>query len=229
MHKLLFTVGNETLVGILYADSPDAKADVISFHGAGQSDKSRVSYLVNTFRAKQKNVLVFDFSGHGESTGDLHSSSLHKRVTEATEAIRQFCVPNPILIGTSMGGYVALKLMATIAPPTVILFAPAIYSKDAYFTPFTDAFSTIIRTPLSWQHNDLEPGLEQFAGKLLIFIGENDEVIPPGVIDLIATHTPRARRREIIKISDATHALHSHISTNPEVQAMIEGKIQEFI
>ena len=74
---------------------------------------------------------LFDFSGHGESSRELKKDCLEKRVHEAKSVMHQFCSEEkPLIIcGSSMGGFIAIKLLEFFKISTLILLCPALYTK----------------------------------------------------------------------------------------------------
>lgn len=228
--EINFSVGAENLKGKLFLHDDSKKCDIISLHGAGQSTKERIEYLLNDLALHLSfNAGTFDFSGHGESSGTMEGSSLKKRVDEASAFIKEYATPNPTIIGTSMGGYIAVKLLEVLKPKTLILFCPALYSGDAYPIPFTSQFSDIIRKPNSWVQTDVLPLLENFEGNLLLFIGAKDQIIPAGVIDLIEKHSGKVAKKEIIRIPDGPHGIHGFIDERPPLKKEVVAKILEYI
>lgn len=124
--------------------------------------------------------MSFDFSGHGESTGELSASSLEKRVAEAAHML-QFCdTTKPlIIVGSSMGGEVAVRLSQKCHAASLVLFCPAFYDDVAYSIPFTHEFSTAIRQEGSWRKSIARTILEKYRGDIVVVIGDEDAVIPP--------------------------------------------------
>jgi pimeloyl-ACP methyl ester carboxylesterase len=221
-------VGNEDIKGKLFIIDKSRKSDVISLHGAGQSTKERIVYLLKGLEDRiEFNAGIFDFSGHGESTGKLEESNLEKRTNEASAFIKEYGTDHPVIIGSSMGGYIALKMLEVFTPKSLILFCPALYSQEAYSTPFTNQFTEILRKPDSWKDTDVLSPLQNFKGNLLVFIGTEDTVIPPGVIDLIDQNSNNTKKKEIIKISGSPHGIHAYINEHPEVREMVISKILE--
>ena len=58
--------------------------------------------------------LRFDYSGHGRSDGRLHDGSISRWLEEAEAVFTQLSRGPQVLIGSSMGGYIALLLMRTL-------------------------------------------------------------------------------------------------------------------
>jgi pimeloyl-ACP methyl ester carboxylesterase len=75
----------------------------------------------------------FDYSGHGESGGDFIDGTIGRWLEESVAVFDQFCTGPQVVIGSSMGGWMALLLarelarrQATRAPLAgLVLIAPA--------------------------------------------------------------------------------------------------------
>jgi pimeloyl-ACP methyl ester carboxylesterase len=75
----------------------------------------------------------FDYSGHGESGGDFIDGTIGRWLEESVAVFGQFCAGPQVVIGSSMGGWMALLLARELArrPATVaslaglVLIAPA--------------------------------------------------------------------------------------------------------
>ena len=129
-----------------------------------------------------------------------------------------------------MGGHIALKLLEkSDRISSLILFVPAIYDRRAYSVPFNKGFTSIIRDNESWKNSETLSLLDNFKGNLLIFTGENDEVIPQGVIDLIDGHSQNTRKKEIVVIPECSHRIYTHIGKRPQLADEVVGKILEFV
>ncbi|MEI5617704.1 alpha/beta fold hydrolase, partial [Streptomyces brasiliscabiei] len=55
-------------------------------------------------------MLRFDYSGHGESGGDFADGTIGRWLEESLAVFERFCEGPQILIGSSMGGWMALLL-----------------------------------------------------------------------------------------------------------------------
>jgi pimeloyl-ACP methyl ester carboxylesterase len=79
-------------------------------------------------------VTRFDYSGHGESGGDFLEGTIARWTEEAIAAFDAFCRGPQIVIGSSMGGWLALLLTRKIAARPhaaaavagLVLIAPAV-------------------------------------------------------------------------------------------------------
>jgi uncharacterized protein len=224
-----FQVGGETLDGLEFSDESE-NPSLLLVHGAGQSVKERTNYLSERLLKRGIGSFAFDHSGHGGSTGNLNESSLEKRIQEAIEAAKFLDNNKPITVsGGSMGGYISLKLLDYLNVQSLILFCPAIYDEVAYKLQFNENFTKAIRREESWRDSDVLRSLEKFTGNLLVIIGEDDEVIPEGVIELLDKHSINTKRKEIIKIPNCSHQIHRWLSEHTEEANRITDKMIEYI
>ncbi|MFZ5735175.1 MAG: alpha/beta hydrolase [Pseudomonadota bacterium] len=85
--------------------------------------------------AKGRAYVRFDYSGHGESSGDFRDGTIGQWLEESLAVYRKFCQGPQLLIGSSMGGWMALLLAreirrnsssGSLAPLAgIVLIAPA--------------------------------------------------------------------------------------------------------
>ena len=92
----------------------------IVFLGGFMSDMNgtKAIWLENWARAQGRAFLRFDYSGHGESSGDFADGCIGDWAEDAFAAISQLTQGSQILVGSSMGGWIAL-LMARRMPARV--------------------------------------------------------------------------------------------------------------
>src|SRR4051794_1609580 len=67
----------------------------------------------------------FDYSGHGESGGAFIDGTIGRWLEESVTVFEQFCAGPQVVIGSSMGGWMALLLARELArrPPRPALLA----------------------------------------------------------------------------------------------------------
>jgi pimeloyl-ACP methyl ester carboxylesterase len=71
---------------------------------------------LDAWAAEQNRALVrFDYSGHGESGGDFADGTIGRWLEESVAVFEQFCAGTQVVIGSSMGGWMALLLAREIA------------------------------------------------------------------------------------------------------------------
>jgi pimeloyl-ACP methyl ester carboxylesterase len=99
-----------------------------------QGTKARA---LDRWAAQQRRACVrFDYSGHGESQGAFTDGTIGRWLEDSLAVFDAFCRGPQVLIGSSMGGWIALLLLRelrrraqTPAPATVtglVLIAPAV-------------------------------------------------------------------------------------------------------
>lgn len=89
----------------------DLKSDTtIFFFGGYSSDMTgtKATALNNWTESNGINYLRFDYSGHGQSSGDLSKGTLSSWLGEAEFFFEKFKSKKNIIIGSSMGGWIAL-------------------------------------------------------------------------------------------------------------------------
>ncbi|EJF85115.1 alpha/beta hydrolase [Candidatus Bartonella washoeensis] len=140
----------------------------------------------------QKNdlsCLRFDYSGHGESEGDFFQGTISRWVKESLAVFEAYCEGPQILIGCSMGGWIALRLAMMLAQKNkmlagMVLIAPA--------PDFTQTLVEPALGPAEWKILEEKGYIERPAvadadpmpfTKALIEDGRNNSVMK-GCIDI---------------------------------------------
>lgn len=93
-----------------------ASAPGIVFLGGFRSDMTgtKALWLEEWARARGRAFLRFDYRGHGASSGDFLDGAIGDWADDATAAVSQLTQGPQILIGSSMGGWIALILARRI-------------------------------------------------------------------------------------------------------------------
>jgi pimeloyl-ACP methyl ester carboxylesterase len=102
--------------------------------------------------------LRFDYSGHGESGGDFKDGTIGRWLEESIEVYTQFCSGPQVVIGSSMGGWLALLLAQRlrdrkgVAPIAgMVLIAPAVdFTEELMWKQFSDAIKREIEDKGAW-------------------------------------------------------------------------------
>jgi pimeloyl-ACP methyl ester carboxylesterase len=83
-------------------------------------------------RERGRACLRFDYSGHGESGGDFAQGTIGRWLEESVAVFERFCAGPQVLIGSSMGGWMALLLAREVKKRAgkaslagLVLIAPA--------------------------------------------------------------------------------------------------------
>ncbi len=96
--------------------------------------KGTKALALDAWAAEQGRACVrFDYSGHGESGGAFIDGTIGRWLEESVAVFEQFCRGPQVVIGSSMGGWMALLLARELAkrPGTraslagLVLIAPA--------------------------------------------------------------------------------------------------------
>lgn len=100
----------------------------------------------------------FDYSGHGESGGDFKDGTIGRWLEESVAVYTRFCRGPQVVVGSSMGGWLALLLAARLrelkefAPLAgMVLIAPAVdFTEELMWKPFPDAIKREIEENGFW-------------------------------------------------------------------------------
>jgi pimeloyl-ACP methyl ester carboxylesterase len=101
----------------------------------------------------------FDYSGHGESGGAFVDGTIGRWLEEGVAVFEQFCRGPQVVIGSSMGGWMALLLARAIANRDakeatlagLVLIAPAPdFTEQLMWNAFSDEVREEIRTKGVW-------------------------------------------------------------------------------
>lgn len=227
MEKEIITAdynGHKIIADILPAGSTP---QVFCMHGAGNSSRKTYDSLRQLLAQNSVSSCALDFFGHGETGGDIKESSLKSRTEQAEAIIEKAKTTNPLtIIAGSMAAYNAIKLTEIYPVSSLVLVAPAIYSKDAYKVPFGEKFTSMIRVSGSWDNTDAWDILSRFNGKIIILAGGKDDVVSPEVTQKIYDSSTQASHREIINFPNAPHKISSdYFREHPEDLEMVVDKI----
>jgi len=100
----------------------------------------------------------FDYSGHGESSGDFADGTIGRWLEESRAVYRQFAQGPQVIVGSSMGGWLALLLARALRAETgaapiagMVLLAPAVdFTEALMWKQFSDAIRREIETKGFW-------------------------------------------------------------------------------
>ena len=111
---------------------------------------------------KTRGFVRFDYSGHGESPGDFADGTIGRWLEESLAVFARFCRGPQVVIGSSMGGWLALLLARELrrapanTPPAslagMVLIAPAVdFTEELMWKKFTPAAKRELETSGAWQ------------------------------------------------------------------------------
>jgi pimeloyl-ACP methyl ester carboxylesterase len=135
-------------------------------------------------------VVRFDYSGHGESGGDFVDGTIGRWLEESVAVFERFCAGPQVLIGSSMGGWMALllareikkrqeKQQAKASLAGLVLIAPAPdFTEELMWKNFPAAVKKEIETKGVWlRPSDYGDGSPYPITRNLIEEGRNHLVL----------------------------------------------------
>jgi pimeloyl-ACP methyl ester carboxylesterase len=95
----------------------EGKSPGLVWLGGFKSDmKGTKAEALDQWAAKEGRACVrFDYSGHGESGGDFRDGTIGRWLEDSVAVYRQFAKGPQVVIGSSMGGWIALLLARRLA------------------------------------------------------------------------------------------------------------------
>ncbi|WP_328975966.1 alpha/beta fold hydrolase [Streptomyces canus] len=195
-------------------DSGPTAVTAVLLHGAGRGSKERLLPLLDEFVAHGCRALAFDFSGHGESSGELAELSLRRRFEQAVAVIDAHAPADGplVLVGFSMSGQTVADLTRHYGERVAALglCAPAVYAAEAWDVPFGHGdgrFSEIIRRPDSWRRSPALEVLRAYEGRAVLAVPGTDAVIPPEVTEAVQEALAFRAQFTRLELPEADHQL----------------------
>lgn len=127
-------VGNGDDTRKIAVETREGSGPPLVWLGGFRSDMrgSKAEILDEWAVAQGRACIRFDYSGHGESGGRFEEGTISRWRDEAIAVIETFAHERPILVGSSMGGWIALlatrylrQRNPALAPAGLVLIAPA--------------------------------------------------------------------------------------------------------
>lgn len=122
----------------------EGQGPCVVFLGGFRSDMQGTKALALEAWAHEvgQTFLRFDYSGHGESSGDFLDGAIGDWAADAEAAIRSLATGPVVLVGSSMGGWISLlmaqRLVSRVVGLVTIAAAPD-FTEDSMWAGFTDA------------------------------------------------------------------------------------------
>jgi len=138
----------------------EGKSPGLFWLGGFKSDmKGTKAEALDDWASKEGRACVrFDYSGHGESGGAFTDGTIGRWLSESVAVYRQFAKGPQVVIGSSMGGWLALLLAQELrrakdAAPIVgmVLIAPAAdFTEELMWKQFPDSIKREIEEKGAW-------------------------------------------------------------------------------
>jgi pimeloyl-ACP methyl ester carboxylesterase len=139
-------------VRLAYRHIPGRGVGVV-FLGGFNSDMtgSKAAFLAGWCEARGTPFLRFDYSGHGESDGRFVDGTIGRWAQDAACVIGALAPGPQVLVGSSMGGWIALLLAGLHAPRALVGIAPAPdFTEDLMWAQFTPEIRAAIERDGVW-------------------------------------------------------------------------------
>jgi pimeloyl-ACP methyl ester carboxylesterase len=154
-------VGKENALRAIAVRARAGQAPGLFWLGGFNSDMAGTKALaLDAWAAEHGRACVrFDYSGHGESGGSFADGTIGRWLAESVTVFQQFCRGPQIVIGSSMGGWIALLLAREIAKHGVVdaalaglvLIAPAPdFTEELMWKGFSPEIREEIETKGAW-------------------------------------------------------------------------------
>jgi dipeptidyl aminopeptidase/acylaminoacyl peptidase len=208
--ELRFTVpvGAADVAGVLHLpDDVLPGPCVIACHGMGASkDSDKYLQLGRELPAAGLALARFDFRGSGESVGLPRDATIESRIADL-EAVLGHLAARPELdgrfglLGSSLGGYVALWAASRVAPgtslPVVTWNAPAALRELAHADP-GEAGAALVAEVKRGLRAEAPAGV----ARVLVIQADRDEVVPPAHGRALFDRARDPRRLHVIAGAD---------------------------
>ncbi|WP_426368075.1 alpha/beta hydrolase [Streptomyces sp. E-08] len=204
--EFFFEAAGERLAATRTTGADGADPEILTLHGLGTTaTRHRARYLLDAWACHGHGSLTFDFSGNGDSSGDLTRSTLRRRRAETLAAAAWLGDERrPVVVGTSLGAHLAAWTVRELRPRALVLFCPAAYPAHAVDLPFD---GSLVR-PANHPDSPAYAALREFDGDLLIFGARQDQVCAPEVIEGYLDNARRARSAEVVWFEGCDHFVH---------------------
>jgi pimeloyl-ACP methyl ester carboxylesterase len=159
----------------------------VVFLGGLNSDMSgtKAEFLAGWCEARGTPFLRFDYSGHGASGGRFEDGTIGRWAEDAATILQALTEGPQVLVGSSMGGWIALLLARRMAVRALVGIAPAPdFTEDLMWEEFSDDQRAAILHDGVW-HRPSEYGAPYPITRALIEDGRRHLVLR-GVLDLAA-------------------------------------------
>lgn len=233
---------------IAFHRSPGAAPGVVFLGGfRSDMDGTKALHLERWARAQGRAFLRFDYSGHGQSSGEFEAGCIGDWADDAAAAIAALSDGPQVLVGSSMGGWIAL-LMALRMPGRVaglvgIAAAPD-FTEDSMWAGFDEAERAALlrdgRVEQPSEYSDapyvitrrlIEDGRRHLVLRAALPLpfpvrllhGSRDADVPVSVALRLLDHAEAPDLR-LLLVKDADHRF-----STPECLAAIEAAVAEVV
>jgi pimeloyl-ACP methyl ester carboxylesterase len=163
----------EELAYLVEAPETPSHGTGLTWLGGFKSEMTgtKATALADWARAANRHLLRFDYYAHGASSGDFRKATIGRWLDDALAAIDQLAQGPQVLIGSSMGGWMAL--LAALARPErvkgLVLIAPAPdFTQELMWKTFSDEVrETLTREGVYREPSDYDDEPYEITMKLI--------------------------------------------------------------
>lgn len=166
----------------------DGKGPTVVFFAGLMSDMegSKALALDAFCQSRGQAYVRFDYSGHGQSSGDFTDGTIGAWKEDALAIIDQVTMGDLILVGSSMGGWIGLLCATELKERVkgfVGLAAAPDFTKELCWDQYSDEIKDVLRRDGVY-YEACDYGDEPYAMTLKLLQEGNDHLIMNGKIDL---------------------------------------------
>lgn len=225
MHKDIITPQGNKIANVYHKRKDPCLVWLCGYHS--DMEGSKALKMEEIAKELGLSSLRFDYSGHGKSGGNFEDGTISQWLNDAKTTIEAFGIHKMILVGSSMGGWISIKLVQHFKEmvKAMVLIAPAPdFTQDLMWNQFSDEVKKMISQQGFWLrpspyddggykvtkqliedgHNNLvlQRPIE-FDGPIRILHGMCDEDVPfMRSIDLIQKFTSENAQLHLVKNGD---------------------------
>lgn len=205
-------------ININYIKYGNNKKDtVVLLHGWGQNID--MMKPVGNYLEDDYNILIIDLPGFGESTEPTYAWSLDDYVEAVRKIIEKEKIKNPIVMGHSFGGKLAILYAAKYDTKKLVLFAPPI-NHNHKVSMKSKVLKSIKKLPM----------MDKIGEKMKKHMGSTDyRNASPVMREILVNHvnTDIYDKLDDIKASTLIIWGEEDMAVNPSVAYEIESKIKD--
>jgi len=105
-------------------EQEDVRGSVILVHGSWGSSAMWIEYT-QFLSQNGWDVYALDLRGHGQSEGSVSGATMEDYAQDVKQVVTEYDLNNPVIIGHSMGGLVALLYVAQYGAEAVVAIDPS--------------------------------------------------------------------------------------------------------
>jgi len=227
-----FLKGNTKIAYRYYKRS---KKSLVFIHGLlSDMNGKKSKYFNNYCRRKKISFLCFDFQGHGKSNGDFENFGIGDWFKNLKDLLNYLKIEQPILVGSSMGGWVAMlyalnypkkvsKLIGIAPAPdfTKELIWKSLTSKEKQKIKSNKIVTRKVSKDFSYSYspklfinsknffiNDIK---KKYSGQTILFHGGQDQSVPYNYNDKFYKNSTFLNLTNIT-IKNADHSMSDELS-----------------